>query len=160
MRPNILKRKLKGITQVAYSNWQFNPDFPEKFFSNELGVTTEEAYERDSTYWDKIRPDPLTPEEQRKKFVQDSLTAIYTSEHYLDSVDAVFNKITFLKVLWFGIENRNRHKKQQWYFSSLADLWEPVAAGGMRIGPGFQYFKKMGERTVDRCRWRLFSWLQ
>jgi hypothetical protein len=144
------KEKVKGITQVAYSNWQFNPDFPEKFFSNELGVTTEEAYERDSTYWDKIRPDPLTPEEQRKKFVQDSLTAIYTSEHYLDSVDAVFNKITFLKVLWFGIENRNRHKKQQWYFSSLADLWEPVAAGGMRIGPGFQYFKKWeNEQWID-----------
>ena len=136
------KEKVKGITTVAYSNWRFNPEYPEKYFSNEVGVTTEEAYERDSSYWDQIRPEPLTPEEQRKKFVQDSLTAIYTSEKYLDSVDAVFNKITFLKVLWFGIENRNRHKKQQWYFSSLADLYEPVAAGGMRIGPGFEYFKK------------------
>lgn len=136
------KEKVFGLTTVAYSNYNFNPTYPEKFFNNEVGITTEEAYERDSSYWGKIRPEPLTPEEQRKKFVQDSLTAIYTSEKYLDSVDQVFNKITFLKVLWFGIEHRNRQKKEQWYISSLADLYEPVAAGGMRIGPGIQYFKK------------------
>ncbi|MEO9534110.1 MAG: DUF5686 and carboxypeptidase regulatory-like domain-containing protein [Crocinitomicaceae bacterium] len=144
------KETVKGITTVAYSNYKINPVYPEKYFSNEVGVTTEEAYERDSTYWDKIRPVPLTKEEQRKKFVQDSLTAIYTSEAYLDSIDEVFNKITALKVLWFGIEGRDRHKKQQWYVSSLADLYEPVAAGGMRIGPGFGYFKKWkNEQWID-----------
>jgi hypothetical protein len=144
------KEKVNGITTVAYSNWKFNPEFPEKYFNSEVGITTEEAYERDSTYWDEIRPEPLTPEEQRKKFVQDSLTAIYTSEKYLDSVDAVFNKITFLKVLWFGIEHRDRHKKEQWYFSSLADLYEPIAAGGMRLGPGLDYFKKWkNEQWID-----------
>lgn len=136
------KEKVNGITTVAYENWRFNPEFPKKYFSNELGVTTEEAYERDSTYWDDIRPTPLTAEEQRRKFVQDSLTAIYTSEHYLDSVDAVFNKVTWLKALWFGFEHRNRHKKTQWYISSVADLIEPISAGGPRIGPGFEYFKK------------------
>lgn len=145
-----MKETVKGITTVAYSNYTFNPEYGDKFFSNEVGITTEEAYERDSSYWDKIRPEPLTKEEQRKKFVQDSLTAIYTSEAYLDSVDQVFNKITALKVLWFGLEHRNRHKKEQWYFSSLADLYEPVAAGGMRIGPGAEYFKKWeNEQWID-----------
>lgn len=145
-----MKETIKGITTVAYSNYQFNPSYNDKFFSNEVGITTQEAYERDSSYWDKIRPEPLSKEEQRKKFVQDSLTAIYTSETYLDSVDQVFNKITALKVLWFGIEHRNRHKKEQWYFSSLADLWEPVAAGGMRLGPGAEYFKKWeNEQWID-----------
>ena len=144
------KETVKGITTVGYSNWQFNREYPDKFFGSEVGVTTEEAYKRDSTYWGKIRPVPLTKEEQRKKFVQDSLTAIYTSEKYLDSVDAAFNKITFLKVLWFGIENRNREKKQQWYISSIADVYEPIASGGMRAGPGFQYFKKWeNEQWID-----------
>ena len=144
------KEKVKGITSVAYSNWRFNPEFPDKYFSNELGVTTEDAYERDSSYWELIRPEPLSPEEQRKKFVQDSLTAIYTSEKYLDSVDAVFNKVTWLKALWFGFEHRNRHKKEQWWISSVADLYEPIAAGGMRIGPGVEYFKKWdNEQWID-----------
>ncbi|MBI3133945.1 MAG: carboxypeptidase-like regulatory domain-containing protein [Bacteroidetes bacterium] len=136
------KETVHGTTTVVYSNYLINPVFPEKFFTNELGTTVEEAYDRDSSYWEEVRPIPLTEEELRKKFVQDSLTAIYTKKEYLDSVDAVFNKITALKVLYFGIEHRNREKKTQWYLSSLVDLWEPVGVGGMRIGPGFDYFKK------------------
>ncbi|MCG8575463.1 MAG: DUF5686 and carboxypeptidase regulatory-like domain-containing protein [Flavobacteriales bacterium] len=144
------KETVKGSTQVFYTNYKINPTFPPKFFGNEVGVTTEEAYERDSTFWGEIRPVPLTEEEQRKKFVQDSLTAIYTSEEYLDSVDAVFNKITALKVLFLGITHRNRHKKTQWYLSSLSDLYEPVGIGGMRIGPGFNIFKKWeNEQWID-----------
>ena len=144
------RETVKGETQVVYSNYIVNPEFPEKFFSNEVGIVTKEAYERDSTYWDEIRPIPLTPEEQRKKFVQDSLMAIYTSEAYLDSVDAVFNEITALKVLWFGITHRDRKKKTQWYLSSVADVVEPVEIGGLRFGPGFNYFKKWeNEQWVD-----------
>jgi len=157
MRKQLFEYKTKygretvhGVTQVAYTNYMINPDFPPKFFSNELGVTTKEAYERDSTYWDEIRPIALEPEERRKKFVQDSLEAIYTSEEYLDSVDANFNKITALKVLWFGIEHRDRHKKQQWYLSSVADVVEPLEVGGLRFGPGFNYFKKWeDEQWID-----------
>jgi len=144
------KETVHGTTTVVYSNYIINPVFPEKFFGNELGTTVEEAYDRDSTYWNEVRPIPLTDEELRKKFVQDSLTAIYTKKEYLDSIDAVFNKITFLKVLYFGIEHRNREKKTQWYFSSLADLWEPIGVGGMRIGPGADYFKKWeNQRWID-----------
>lgn len=144
------KETVKGVTDVVYSNYKINPEFPPKFFSNEVGVTTKEAYKRDSSYWDKIRPIPLTVEEQRKKFVQDSLKAIYTSEAYLDSIDADFNKITFLKVAWFGIEHRDRKKKTQWYISSVADIIEPVRIGGARFGPGFNLFKKWeNEQWID-----------
>ena len=139
-----------GTTQVVYSNYIINPSFPKKFFSNEVGITTKEAYERDTTYWDEIRPIPLTIEEQRTKFVQDSLKAIYTSETYLDSIDAVFNKITALNVLWFGFQHRNRTNKTQWYLSSVADLIEPFNIGGIRFGPGFEYFKKWeNEQWID-----------
>ncbi|MCH2233444.1 MAG: DUF5686 and carboxypeptidase regulatory-like domain-containing protein [Crocinitomicaceae bacterium] len=158
------KETVKGTTVVNYSNYEINKTFPEKFFSNEIGLTVDEAYERDSTFWDENRPIPLTVEEQRKKFVQDSLTAIYTSEKYLDSVDAVFNKITFLKVAWFGVEHRDREKKTQWYLSSITDLVEPFEPAGVRIGPGFDFFKKFeneqwfdvsGDITVGFNNWDL-----
>lgn len=139
-----------GTTSVFYSDYHINPEFAPKFFNNEVGITTEEAYDRDSSFWDQIRPVPLTEEEQRKKFVQDSLHAIYTSEEYLDSVDAVFNKITALKILFFGIEHRNRDKKTQWWISSLSETYQPIGIGGMRIGPGFDFFKKWkNEQWVD-----------
>jgi hypothetical protein len=136
------KETVYGATQVVYSNYLINPSFPEKYFSNELGVTIKEAYERDTSYWDAIRPIPLTEKEIKRKITHDSLRAIYTSEAYLDSIDANFNKITALKVLWFGIEHRNRDKKIQWYLSSVADLVEPLSIGGARFGPGFSIFKK------------------
>lgn len=136
------KETVKGATNVIFSNYEINPTFPEKFFSNEIGVTTKEAYERDSTYWDEIRPTPLTVEEQRTKFVQDSLHAIYTSEHYLDSIDSVFNRVTFMKAAFLGIGHMNREKKTRWYFPSAADLVEPVSIGGLRLGPSVYYYKK------------------
>ncbi len=136
------KETVFGESEITYSDYELNPEFPHKFFGAEVAATTKEAYERDSTYWNKLRPTPLTPEEQRKKFVQDSLQAIYTSEEYLDSVDQSFNQITFLKVLYQGVGHRNRDKKVQWYFSSLADFIEPVGIGAPRAGPYISYFKK------------------
>ncbi|NOQ71548.1 MAG: hypothetical protein GQ574_06080 [Crocinitomix sp.] len=144
------RETVKGRTQVVYSNYIINPTFEKKYFSNEVGITTKEAYERDTTYWDEIRPIPLTVHEQRSKFVQDSLKAIYTSEVYLDSIDADFNKITALKALWFGFQHRNREKKTQWFLSSVADVIEPFNVGGLRFGPGFEYFKKWeNEQWID-----------
>ncbi|MCR9171670.1 MAG: DUF5686 and carboxypeptidase regulatory-like domain-containing protein [bacterium] len=136
------KESVMGETKVIYANYVINPNFPPKFFSNEIGVTEKEAYERDSNYWDKIRPTPLTVEEQRTKFVQDSLQAIYTSEHYLDSIDSVFNKVTFLKAAFLGIGHMNRDKKTRWYFPSAVDLIEPIGIGGLRLGPSISFYKK------------------
>ncbi|MFK8039549.1 MAG: DUF5686 family protein [Crocinitomicaceae bacterium] len=147
------KETVYGVTEIVYSDFVLNPDFPKKFFGAEVAVTTKEAEERDSTYWEKLRPAPLTKEEQRKKFVQDSLTAIYTSEAYLDSVDADFNKITLLKVVALGIDHRNREKKTQWYFTSLIDFIEPVGIAAPRVGPYAQFFKKF-----DNEQW-LQTWV-
>lgn len=144
------RETIKGETSVSYSNYALNPTFPPKYFNNEIGITTEEAYERDSTYWENLRPEPLSIKEQRKKFIQDSLVAVYTKKEYLDSIDAVYNSITFLKVLFFGLEGRNRHKKTQWRFSSLTDFIEPFGIAGPRFGPGFGVFKKFkNEQWID-----------
>lgn len=144
------KETVKGETVVSYSNYIINPIFEPKFFNNEVGITTEEAYERDSTYWEELRPEPLSIEEQRKKFIQDSLVAVYTKKEYLDSIDADFNKITFLKATFLGFDHRNREKKTQWWLSSVVDCIEPVGIAGPRFGPGFGIFKKFeNEQWID-----------
>jgi len=136
------KETVKGQTDVVYSNYNLNPKFPEKYFNNEVGVTQDDAYKKDSTYWKKIRPVKLTPEEQRKKFVQDSIKVAHTKKEYLDSVDAVYNKITWEKVLWFGVTKRNRAKKTEWFFPSLPMLIKPVSIAGPRVGFPISYRKK------------------
>ena len=134
--------KINGKTEVNYLSYDFNPRFEKKHFNNELGITTEEAYERDSSYWDNARPEPLTKEQQRYIFVQDSIYEFYNSEEYLDSLDSITNKITFWKVAWFGIDQVKRDKMVRYRFGSLAQWVKPVYIGGPRVGPDFSFRKK------------------
>ena len=137
-------------TEALFSNYNFNPKFDRKFFSTELAVTTKEAYEKDSLFWKDNRPASLTQEEQRFIIIKDSIKDARNRVEYLDSIDAIFNKITVLKVLWFGVEHRNRFKKTQWSLGSLATVIQPIFIAGPRITPSIDYFKKWNdERTLD-----------
>lgn len=139
-----------ATTTAVFSNYTFNPTFGQKYFNAELAVTEKEAYERDSSFWKDNRSVGLSDEEKRFIFVKDSIKEAHNKKEYLDSVDAVFNKITFLKVLWFGVEHRNRAKKQQFSFGSLATLIQPIGIGGPRVSPNLFYFKKWeDQRTLD-----------
>ncbi len=133
--------KFHGQTQVFYSDYSFNPMFDKKFFGNEVAVTTQEAYDKDSTFWKTTRPEPLTRKEQRYQFVKDSLYAVTHSKEYLDSLDQVDNKIDFLKVVWEGIYHSNRNKKQYWGIVPVLAMYNPFSIGGYRIFQGGQYFK-------------------
>ncbi|CAG5080344.1 DUF5686 and carboxypeptidase regulatory-like domain-containing protein [Parvicella tangerina] len=132
----------EGNTVVTYTDYVINPTFEKRYFKNEVAVTTQEAYDQDTSYWEKIRPAPLTIEEQNFQRIKDSIYAYQNSDRYLDSVDSVFNRITLLDVLWDGIEFSNRKKKRYMYFSSLAGLLDPFEIGGLRVGPDFTLFKK------------------
>lgn len=137
-------------TIALYSNYNFIPNFPVKFFNTEVAVTEQSAYEKDSAFWVQTRTVGLSEEEKRFIFLKDSITEAHSKKEYLDSVDAVFNKITALKILWFGVDHRNRVKRQQVSFGSLATMVQPIGIGGPRISPNFDYFKKWeNQRTYE-----------
>lgn len=136
------RRQFEGNTELTYQDIDVNITFPRKYFTNEVGVVTEEAYERDSSYWSKLRPAPLTREEQRIIAIKDSIHAVRTSKRFLDSIDREYNKVTFGKVVWHGVGHRNREKKTSLEFGSLADWFEPFEIGGLRVGPFFWFYKK------------------
>lgn len=137
-------------TQATFSNYNFNPSFVRKFFNNELAVTETEAYKRDSSYWNATRTVELSENEKKYILLQDSIRDRVNRKEYLDSVDAIFNKVTFWKVAWFGIDHRNREKRYQWTINSVAASLRPIYIAGPRVAPGFYYFKKWeNERFVD-----------
>ncbi len=140
----------KCETQALFSNYDFKPNFSNKFFNTELAVTEKEAYEKDSSFWANVRPATLTDEERKFIIAKDSIKDYQNRKEYLDSVDKVFNKVTFLKVLWFGVDHRNRAERYQWTIGSLATVVQPVFIAGPRITPNFDFFKKWkDERTLD-----------
>ncbi|MEL6945611.1 MAG: DUF5686 family protein, partial [Bacteroidota bacterium] len=136
------KQRFKGNTLLQYKNYEKDYTFPEKFFSNEIAVTTKEAYERDSTYWQEVRTEPLAEKVQKMVVYRDSIEAVYNSPEYKDSVEQAFNKVTPLEILWDGVSFRNYRKQQQWWFGSLPAFIDFEVVGGFRVNPYTSYFKK------------------
>lgn len=137
-------------TQATFTNYVFNPHFANKYFNNEVAVTAQEAYEKDTSFWTSARKIELTQEEKTYIILKDSLRDRLNRKEYLDSIDAVFNKVTFWKVVWFGIDHRNREKQTQWTINSVAASSRPVYIAGPRVAPGFSFFKKWkDQRSID-----------
>jgi len=139
-------KTIDGECIAKYSNYIFDSIYPKRFFNAEMARTADDAYEKDTSFWAKIRPIPLTYDENKFIRMQDSINRIRTSKAYLDSIDSVYNQLTFLKVIWSGIGHINRDKKTEWSFASLAEMIDPVAIGGFRIKYGMSYYKKFEDR--------------
>ncbi len=136
------KQTFKGNTTIFYKDFQKDIVFPDRFFRNEVAVTTKEAYERDSSYWQEVRTEPLSENIQKMVTYRDSVEAIYNSPAYKDSLDEAFNKVTLLEIFWDGVSFRNHNKQQQWWLGSLPSSFSFEVVGGWRINPSFTYFKR------------------
>ncbi|WP_255075864.1 DUF5686 family protein [Lacihabitans sp. CCS-44] len=138
--------KKNGKTEVLQSDFKFDLVLPKRFFGAEVGVTTENAYKRDSTYWESIRPQPLTKDEQKVVKEKERLEILMNSKVYLDSIDKIYNKITVPKIIYSGIGHINRAKKQTWFFDPALGFLDPLAIGGWRVRYGVAYYKRYENR--------------
>lgn len=105
-----------GRFSAVYSDYDFNPQFTREDFSNEILSFAENANEKDSMYWEKIRPIPLTTEEVDDYIRKDSIQERKNSRVYKDSVDQVRNKFKITDPL-FGYSYRNSHEQYSWNIS-------------------------------------------
>ena len=140
------KRRSSGRTVVSYNNFELNKHFDKKYFGVELSAATQQAYERDSVFWQTNRTEPLTEKELRFINYKDSIYRATHTEAYLDSMDRVINKITWQKVLYKGQTFNNHTKRRSWQLPSLPELYQPLQFGGARIDPYFNYFKTYKSR--------------
>lgn len=97
-----------GRFTAVYSNYEYNLPLTKKDFGPELVAFEREANKKDSLFWDKIRPVPLTKEESVDYIKKDSIQLVKESKPYKDSVDRVNNKFKLGKVL--GYTYQNSHK--------------------------------------------------
>ncbi len=104
---------------AVYSNYDFNPVFEKKTFSNEVLYFEPEANKKDSLFWEKTRPVQLTDEETNDYIKKDSIQELRKSKTYLDSVDAKSNKFNLLSPLT-GYSYKNTFRK--WELSYKAPI--------------------------------------
>ncbi len=140
------KKRSSGRTVVTYNNFELDKQFDKKYFGTELSAATEEAYKRDSTFWQVNRTEPLTEKEVRFIHYKDSAYQAVHTKAYLDSIDRKTNTITWKNVLFRG-QNFNDHEKQRrWYIPPLPNLYQPFSFGGARLEASFFYNKTFKSR--------------
>lgn len=133
---------ISANTRVNHSNYKFNIPLEKGDFGNSVMSYQSEAFNRDSTYWLANRPIQLKEAELNFIAYQDSIEEFRSSEAYLDSIDNVYNKITFWDVTLSGIGFRNRFKKQNIYINSILNSAKIFGVGGFRYGLGGSYSKQ------------------
>jgi hypothetical protein len=138
--------KKTGKTTVVQKNFVFDSTYAKRFFGDEVGLTTEAAYKKDSTFWESIRPKPLEKNEITAIKEKERLDILQNSKAYLDSIDKVFNKLTVPKLIYIGIGHINRAKKIEWLFDPVLGLVDPLAIGGWRVRYGFNFTKRFENR--------------
>ena len=109
--------KADGRFTAVYTNYEYNQSLTNKDFNRELVYFEKEANKKDSTYWDKIRPVPLTKEEVDDYIKKDSIRLVRDSKTYKDSVDRVNNKFKLMDII-SGYEFENSYKNCSIGFNS------------------------------------------
>nr|WP_321236524.1 DUF5686 and carboxypeptidase regulatory-like domain-containing protein [uncultured Psychroserpens sp.] len=88
-----------GRFTAVFSDYKFNPGLERKNFTREIVSFADEANKKDSTFWNTIRPVPLTVEEITDYVKKDSIQIVRESKTYQDSVDTVSNKFKLADII-------------------------------------------------------------
>lgn len=134
-----------GRFSSAYSNYNFTPEFTRATFGNEILSFAPNATKKDSSFWKKLRPVPLTTEEVNDYQVKDSIKIVRKSKKYLDSVDTKRNKPSFLTPLT-GYTYRNSYKKWRLSINSPLDGLNFNTVQGWNTSIGGSFFKRLNDK--------------
>lgn len=150
--------KILGISGTGqflgvYSNHDFNPNFDSKSFSREIMSYEKNANKKDSLFWEKNRPVPLTESEVRDYIKKDSISRVHHSKAYKDSIDKKNNKFSFDDLI-FGYSYQNSFKNYSLSFSSPLFGTHFNTVQGWNINVKTDFTKNNKE---EKTYWKLFS---
>tara|TARA_R110002049_G_scaffold30496_4_gene104423 strand:+ start:2146 stop:4626 length:2481 start_codon:yes stop_codon:yes gene_type:complete len=131
-----------------YSNYDFNPQFSKKSFTNEVLSFEPEANKKDSLFWKGIRPVPLTNEELTDYIKKDSLQVLRRSKPYLDSLDRKSNKFGLTDPL-LGYSFRNSYKKWSLNYTGPVPGIRFNTIQGWNSTAGVSFFKWYDENQTS-----------
>jgi len=114
-RGEVLGFKFQGYYVGIYNNYKFNVTFPPHYFNGEILRLDTAANSKNTAYWDKNRPLPLTAEETRDYQKKDSILRLEKSKFYLDSLQKKKNRILIIPYAVVGATKTSRDNKDSLY---------------------------------------------
>jgi hypothetical protein len=136
----IFSFNFNGKFTYGYSNFEFPEQFEKKTFTAEVLHFEENANKKDDTFWNSIRPVPLTEEENNDYLKKDALQLKHKSKTYLDSIDDKRNKFKFGDILG-GYTYRNSFKKWSISYESPITSVAFNTVQGWKLKAGLNYTK-------------------
>jgi len=143
-RVNVFSFQLAGTFTGVYSQYDLDPEIPEDAFRGEVFLVEEGSNEMPTTFWDSIRPVPLTREEARDYVRKDSLEEIRESKSYQDSVDRRNNRFRILN-LFAGYTFRNSYKDWFLEVNSPLTTLQFNTVQGWNLGSQARFEKSYGK---------------
>ena len=133
-----------GRFSGAYSDYNFSPKFKKETFSNEVLSFAKGATEKDSLFWENLRPVPLTSEEKKDYLLKDSIKETRKSKKYLDSLDKKNNPIKITS-LFTGYTYRNSLKNWSISINSPLTTISYNTVQGRNTTTSINYFKRLNK---------------
>lgn len=128
---------VEGDFSYILSNYDLNIKHPEGTFGKEIFKMNKDAAVNDSSFWEEVRPIPLTNEEKIDYVRKDSLKRLWESKPYLDSLDKANNKFKVTDIL-FGYDFQNSFKKRFFTYKSPLSSLQFNAVEGYVISANFE----------------------
>lgn len=138
---------MSGRFTYVYTNFTFPEKFEKKTFTAEVIKFEENANKKDDSFWNTIRPVPLTGEETTDYLKKDALQEKKKSKTYLDSIDAKRNKFSLTDILK-GYSYSNSFKK--WSINYNGPLLNTSfnTVQGWNTNIGLSYFKRNEDKNT------------
>lgn len=144
-----------GRFTYVYANFEFPQQFERRTFSAEVLKFEENSNKKDDTFWNAIRPVPLTLEESNDYIKKDIIQTKRESKQYLDSIDRKRNKFGFSD-LFMGYTYANSYKKRSFNYEGPIFNTAFNTVQGWKSQIGFSYNQRNEDkRTYYRIGTRL-----
>jgi len=148
---------VSGRFTYVYSNFEFEPSFDKKTFTREVLTFEKESNKKDNSFWNTIRPIPLTIEESNDYVKKDSIQALRKSQKYLDSIDAKGNRFKIQKII-SGYTYKNSFKNWSLNYKSPLTSLLFNTVQGYHLTSGISYLKEDKERWTEMAIGAFFNY--
>lgn len=147
LKAGLLGINVDGRFTYVFNNFEFQEKFEKNTFSREVLTVVEGANKKDDSFWENIRPIPLTVEETNDYIKKDALQAKKKSRTYLDSIDAISNKFKPWNPLT-GYTYKNSYKEWQLGYDGVLKGFSFNTVQGYTFKTGLNWLKNREEKRT------------
>ncbi len=125
------EKNILGETKIKYKDYSVNYNEKRKVFNNEIKTFTEDAFDKDSIFWEENRL--LELKDTELKFIKksDSIKKYYASNEFLDKQDSIYNRISWWSP-FVQIGHKNHYSGLEYGVGGLIQQIVPFGVGGYR----------------------------